>query len=165
MKYKIFKNVALQQNQKLQWRWERILVDFIADQIVYMDESICNERTGDRKYGWAPIGIEAKTKCLYKRTKRYFILPAYTIQSYTEILIHQNSITGDIFVEWILEKIIPNINAWPAPKSVLIINNIFIHKSPKIKQTIKNKNIVFVFLPLYSPQYNQIEKNFHNLKI
>ncbi|KAI2478316.1 EntF Non-ribosomal peptide synthetase module protein [Pyrenophora tritici-repentis] len=27
-----------------------------AEQIVALDESACNERTGDRKYGWTPIG-------------------------------------------------------------------------------------------------------------
>ena len=35
----------------------RKLVDYTAKQLLFLDESAANERTSDRKFGWAPVGV------------------------------------------------------------------------------------------------------------
>lgn len=36
------------------------MTEWRPDQLVFVDESAANERTGDRKYGWAPVGAVAE---------------------------------------------------------------------------------------------------------
>ena len=48
---------ATQRNPELRKAWLRKLSQWAADQLILIDESAANERTSDRKMGWAPIGI------------------------------------------------------------------------------------------------------------
>ena len=32
---------------------------YSAGQLIYLDESVCNKHTADRRYAWAPIGTKA----------------------------------------------------------------------------------------------------------
>src|SRR2546423_1410494 len=47
---------AAQRNPELRADWIRRLAGYDAHQLIFVDESAANEQTGNRKYGWAPIG-------------------------------------------------------------------------------------------------------------
>ena len=49
---------------------------------MFCDEFACNERTGDRKYGWAPIGTIADSVETLKYSEKWSILPLYTVDGY-----------------------------------------------------------------------------------
>ena len=70
---------------------------------------------------------------------------------------------------------------YPAPNSVIVLDNCSIHKHDSIKQLVKERCACFlmsmnvlanynasgcrmVFLPPYSPDYNPIEESFSNFK-
>ena len=42
--------------------------------MIFVDESAANERTKDRKHGWAPIGDRPTEHRPYKRSERWSIL-------------------------------------------------------------------------------------------
>ena len=42
-------------------------------------------------------------------------------------------------------------------RMILIVDNASIHKSKKVKEYCAERNIILVFLPPYSPEYNKIE--------
>jgi hypothetical protein len=48
---------ALKQSTPLQEAWQDIQKTWDRDQLIFLDESGANERTGDRKYRWLPIGV------------------------------------------------------------------------------------------------------------
>ena len=48
---------AAQRNPELRKAWLRKLSQWVADQLVFIDESAANEGISNRKTGWAPIGI------------------------------------------------------------------------------------------------------------
>src|SRR5437667_12295819 len=48
---------AAERNQMLRDEWILKLAGWDASQLLFLDESAANERTMDRKYGWAPIGV------------------------------------------------------------------------------------------------------------
>ena len=48
----------------------RLQLNYTAEQIVAVDESACNERTGDRKYGWGPIGRSVKLEYSIKQSEQ-----------------------------------------------------------------------------------------------
>jgi hypothetical protein len=48
----------------------RVQTYYTADQIIAIDESACNKRTGDRKYSWGPIGHSVELVYSIKRSER-----------------------------------------------------------------------------------------------
>ncbi|KAK9428562.1 hypothetical protein V1505DRAFT_376709, partial [Lipomyces doorenjongii] len=50
--------------------------------LIFVDESAANEKTGDCKYGWAPVGATPDESVPAFRSERYSILPCYTIDGY-----------------------------------------------------------------------------------
>ena len=57
---------AAERDEVLRDAWVCKLTEFTAKQLLFLDESAANERTSDRKYGWAPIGV---TPHLYQPLK------------------------------------------------------------------------------------------------
>ena len=56
------------------------------------------------------------------------------------------------------------MNPFPAPRSVLILNNAFCHRSQELKDICEEAGVVLEFLPPYSPDFNPIEESFSALK-
>ena len=89
---KVVKARAAERSEALRTQWRGIQALWESDQLIFLDESGCNERTGDRKFGWSPIGIMTTiTRCL-KRSERWSILPALSIDGYIAHVIYQGSI-------------------------------------------------------------------------
>jgi len=132
--------------------------------LVFLDESAANERTGDRKYGWSPIGLSCQVDRPLKRSERYSILPALCEDGYIDWLIYQGSITGEIFLEFMKERVLPNCEAWPGKRLVIILDNATVHRNPAIREVCEEKGVRLVYLPPYSPNFNPIEATFADLK-
>jgi hypothetical protein len=105
--HKKLKHQAAQRNQILREGWQVKLVDFIAEQLVFIDESGANERTGDRRWGWAPKGEEAIKETILKRTKNWSILPAYSIDGYIDFEIFQGIYIMLRFEDFIINRVLP----------------------------------------------------------
>ena len=75
----------------------RRLAEWQPDQIVAIDESVANEHTLHRKQGWAPIGADPVAFQPAKRSERYSILPAYTINGILEFYVYQGLLTEKTF--------------------------------------------------------------------
>lgn len=139
----------------------RIQLNYTAEQIVAIDESACNERTGDRKYGWGPIGSSVELSYSMKRSERWSLLPAMTVDGYLIHHIFQGAITTEIMEEFLEQKVLPLLQPG---YHVLLMDNASIHRSPTIVQLCKVFGIQLEYLPPYSPDYNPIEKSFKVLK-
>ena len=48
---------AAERSELLRHAWQGIQKQYDSDQLIFLDESASNERTGDRKYGWSPRGL------------------------------------------------------------------------------------------------------------
>jgi transposase len=155
---------ALERCAPLREAWQGIQKTWDADQLVFLDESGANERTGDRKYGWSPAGLICAQSKPLKRSERWSILPALSIDGYLDYIIHQGAITADIFVEFVEEMVLPHCSPYPGPRSVLILDNASIHKDPRLQHLCDEAGVILKFLPPYSPDYNPIEATFGDLK-
>jgi transposase len=136
-----------------------------VDQLVFLDESGANERTGDRRYRWSPIGLTCVQSRLIKRSERWSILPALTVDGYLDYIIHQGAIMADLFIEFIEEKVLLYCSLYSGLQSVLILDNASIHKNPRLQQLCNEAGVLLKFLPPYSPDYNSIEATFGDLKM
>jgi len=145
------------------WKGRQPLWD--ASQLVFVDESASNERTGYRKYGWSPRGVPAIDYQPLTRSEQWSILPAYTISGYLDgTIIMQGSITTEIFNEWIETVVLPHCLPWPGPRSVIIMDNVSIHKNEQLLEVCDAAGVHVEFLPPYSPDFNPIEESFGVLK-
>ena len=68
------------------------------------------------------------------------------------------------FYEWLVMKLLPHCNAFPAPRSVFIMNNASIHCNARIKDAIQQAGCQVRYLSPYSPDFNPIELSFSVLK-
>ena len=124
---------AAQRNPELRNAWIRKLADCTAEQLVFIDESAANERTGDRKYGWAPVGVTPHETRSFKRSERWSILPAYTVDGFIAWDIKHGSYTIESFEDFIENQLLPLCNPFPLPRSIIAMDNAPIHQS-KVRQ-------------------------------
>ena len=86
--HKIATKRATEQREPLQRLYAaHIAQNYTAEQVVAIDESACNERTGDRKYGWGPVNTPVELVYSFKRSERWSLLPAMTVDGYLSYMI------------------------------------------------------------------------------
>ena len=172
------RRVADRQNSELRLAWIAGLLNLTAEQIVTVDESNFNETTGWRRRVYAPIGQDGRYNDDVTRGKSWSILPAYMIDGYLCCGVKQGYVfskfryeadfnsyfKAESFFRWIVDELLPHCNVFPAPRSVIIMDNATIHCNPRIEQVIRQHGCEIRYLPPYSPDYNPIELSFAVLK-
>lgn len=161
---KIATKRAKEQSEPLRRMYAARMQNYTADQIVALDESACNERTGDRKYGWGPVNEPVELIYSFKRLERWSLLPAMTVDGYLSYCVFQGAITSEILEDFLQNSVLPHCNPHPAPRSVLVLDNASIHRSARVRELCEAAGVVVEYLPPYSPDYNLIEKSFKQLK-
>ena len=95
-------------------------------------------------------------------------------------MIVEGAFNTDLFIAFIKDLLL-NMQPFPAPNSVIVMDNCSIHKAPEIRELIESRYVIsFVFwhvkhwpqfsgmrleyLPAYSPDFNPIELAFSLLK-
>lgn len=68
------------------------------------------------------------------------------------------------FHEVFKAKILPHLNPWPLPRSIVILDNATIHMYRELQDMIHSACALLYVLPPYSPQRNSIELQFSLLK-
>jgi hypothetical protein len=78
---------AAERSELLQRAWQGIQKQYNSNQLIFLDEPALNNRTGDRKYSWSPLGLICKYSRPRKRSKRWSILLALTHEGYLDWII------------------------------------------------------------------------------
>jgi hypothetical protein len=110
---KKLKKEAAQKNQELRTAWQDTLQYFSANQLVFVDETGSDERTGDRQYGWATIGEKARVSRWFGSRKRVSFLGAYTIEGYITGITFGGTCNAELFEEFIIDNLLPLCNPYP----------------------------------------------------
>lgn len=157
---------AAQRNQELRTHWQDNFQYFTADQIVCVDESGSDDKTGDRQYGWSENGVRAIVQRWLRDRKRVSVVAEYSLDGYIASRTFEGTSTRDLFEDFIIDELLPICNAYPAPRSVIILDNASIHHSniDNIKRVCQRKGVYLRFLLPYSPDFNSIEESFGDLK-
>ncbi|KAF7335978.1 DDE family endonuclease [Mycena sanguinolenta] len=131
--------------------------------LVTADEAAVNILTTYRNNGWSYRGLRAPKKCNFVRGIRYSLLPAITIDGLIYTHVKVGGYNGEQFVEW-LEGLLQVMNPYPAPHSVLILDNCRIHHVDDVQEMCDAKGVKLLYLPPYSPDFNPIEECFSWIK-
>jgi len=119
---------AAQQNPELRTQWISKLSEWNAEQLIFIDESAANERTADRKYGWAPVGVTPREARPFGCSEHWSLCPAYIIDGFITWEIVHGSFSAQLFEDFIENKVLPLCNPYPLPRSVIIMDNAPIHR-------------------------------------
>ena len=104
----------------------RKLAHFRADQLVFLDESGFNPRTGDATHGWGMKGEVIRYQVPGPKSENYSLLPAMTVDGYIACSVHQGAVNKDLFRDFI-QDLLPLCSPYPGPRSVIVMDNAQIH--------------------------------------
>jgi DDE superfamily endonuclease len=82
---------------------------------VFIDESGSDDHTSDRTHGWSDKGSRAIVYRWLANRDRVSVLPAYTINRYITIETFYSTCTGQIFEDFIIDKVLPLCNLYLGP--------------------------------------------------
>ena len=140
-----------------------IVVHYRPEQLVFADESHFNRLTLRRPYAWAKRGDRASRFEFQFRGSKYSMLPALSLDGILHLEVVENAVTGAAFRRFV-EDLLPRMNKWPLPNSVLVVDNASIHKVAGIRELVEGHGMRLMFLPSYSPDLNPIELAFSSIK-
>lgn len=116
-----------------------------------------------RPYAWSKRGERASRHQFQFRGAKYSILPALSLDGILHVDVIENAITGADFHRFV-EGLLPLMNKWPLPRSVLVIDDALIHKVDGIRELVEERGMRLLYLPSYSPDFNPIEHSFSSIK-
>ena len=91
------------------------------------------------------------------------MLPALSLDGILHLEVVENAITGEDFRHFV-EGLLPRMNEYPLPNSVLVIDNASIHKVAGVREMVEERGARLLYLPAYSPDFNPIELAFSTIK-
>jgi hypothetical protein len=144
--------VAEQQDPNLRDLYLYKLSDCRSYQMIFIDESGCDKRTGHRRYGWAKRGVRPRRRARYNREQRFQVLAAYTQEGIELSRVFPGSTTTAVFEDFI-DQLLHHCGRWPEPKSVLVMDNASFHLSDMIEQMCAEAGVRLTFLaPYFRPE-------------
>ena len=159
---KVVKQKAAQRSALLRALWLSKSAYWSVDDLVFVDESAANKKTGWRKRGWSPRGQDCSILQSLKRSERWSVLPALAVTGYLpDPLIVQGSITKELFTWWLLHRVLPQLR----PGQIIVMDNASIHHNLGLEEALVAYGVRIEYLPPYSPDFNPIEMTFHTLKL
>jgi hypothetical protein len=126
------------------------------DQVVFVDETSKDGRSGYRRFAWSRIGTRATADIPFSRGKRISALAAVSVEGFFGWHLTEGTFDREVFHKAMVEKIIPSLNPYPLPRSVVILDNAKIHMYQELIDAANSIGAQIVFLPPYCPQLNPI---------
>ena len=127
--------------------------------IIYLDESGFKAHD-HRVYGYSPKGEPCVGKYNWQLKNITNAIGAIHEQKLFAVSLYNRSINGDIFHDWVANKLIPEL-----PKdSVIVMDNATFHKRKDTQELIQKEGHTLLYLPPYSPNFNFIEQTWAWIK-
>lgn len=111
-------------------------------------------------YGYAPRGQRAYGKVPRNYGANTTLIASLSQQGMGEALILEGAADTLAFEVYIEQILAPSLRSG----QIVIMDNLSIHLSARVRQAIEAKGCQLVFLPAYSPDFSPIEEAFSKLK-
>lgn len=133
-------------------------------QLVFIDETSKDGRSAIREKGWSPRGKAAIARLPSDRGPRVSTLAAFSTDGFFAWTHTSGTFTRRKFHDSFIRVILPHLQPWPMPNSIVLIDNARIHMYEKLEEIISSRGALLFFLPPYSPHINPIEYGFSLVK-
>lgn len=150
---------AAEQSASARSDWRSAIADLDPQRFVFLDESGAN--TGlTPTYARAPKGQRALASAPRTYGQYTTLVAALTPTGIQAPMTLLGAMDSDAFAIYVRAFLLPTL----APGTIVILDNLSVHKRADIRTLIENAGCQLVFLPPYSPDFNPIELVFSKLK-
>ena len=133
-------------------------------QLIFLDETSKDGRHAYRRYARSKRGTKAVVRLPFSRGKRVSVLAALNVNGFIAWESTRGTFTRQKFHDAFARHVVPKLNPWPLPNSIVIMDNAKIHMYRELETSIHQTGARLLFLPPYAPQLNPIEVCFDRLK-
>ena len=161
---KIIRQVAKQRSEEQRGIFMARTFPYPRNFFVWLDETGSDCRSHTRKYGYSLKGVTPIYHRHLVRGKRISSVAAMSSQGVMTYDIFSGTMNGDRFLDFVRGMLIPCMQPFPAPNSIVIMDNCAIHHVQPVQQEFESAGIMVIFLPPYSPDYNPCEEMFSYIK-
>ncbi len=102
---KMMKQIA-QRNQQLHNDWMQRLNEWIAEQLIFLNENAACERIDDRRYDWTSSSIIFTINQNLRKSKKWSILFVFIVNDYITWKMHQNNIIAITFNNFVRNQML-----------------------------------------------------------
>ena len=134
------------------------------EQVVFIDETSKDGRASLRAYAWSAVNTPAIVKMPFSRGIRVSALAGFSHKGFFSWEFTRGTFTRQSFHEAFVNEILPHLQPYPMPNSLVVIDNARIHMYSEFREAIESRGAFLIFLPPYSPQLNPIEVGFSMTK-
>ncbi len=137
----------------------KILSAKTSNSLVYVDEAGIDD-TEDYPYGYCQKGKRFYALKRGSRTNRVSMIAALNNKKLCAPMTFEGYCNADVFESWVEQSLLPTLQKG----QTVILDNASFHKSPRIKLMIESVQCELLYLPTYSPDFNNIEHEWFPLK-
>jgi len=127
--------------------------------LVFLDETSVKTNL-TRLRGRAPIGERLYGTVPFGKWRTQTFIAGLTSEQLIAPWVIEGAMNQAAFEAYVETELAPSLN----PGTVVILDNLSTHKSPRAAEALKQSKSWFLFLPPYSPNLNPIEQAFSKLK-
>ena len=131
---------------------------------VWIDETGSDNRDQIRKFGYALRGLPPVYHRFLVRGTRISTIVAMGCEGVMIFKMITGTTNGETFFDFIRGSVIPCMQPFPAPGSILVMDNCSIHHIQEVKDILDQAGILLLYLPPYSPDLNPAEEMFSYVK-
>lgn len=104
------------------------------EQMLFLDETSKDGRHAFRRYAWSAKNKPAVVKLPFSRGKRVSILAALDHSGFVAWRTTPGTFTRGSFHQAFVECVVPLLNPWPLPRSIVVLDNAKIHMYKELEE-------------------------------
>ena len=137
-----------------------------ANQMIFIDECGINAKSYNRRGGRAELGQRALSVGYFQRGIKMSLVLAVNFEATVDYSAIFGSFNTRKFWQFMFRDILPIVNRFPGPNSVIVMDNAAIHKNREYVRIFENvTGCIILWLPAYSPWLNLTEYYFNAIRM
>jgi transposase len=130
-----------------------------ASEFVFVDECGSNIALTPL-YGRAPKGQRVTDSVPRNRGKNTTLIASLSLEGLGASMILEGAANAAAFEAYIEHILVPSLHSG----QVVVMDNLRVHKTARVRQLLEDKGCQVLFLPAYSPDFSPIEEMFSKAK-
>jgi transposase len=150
---------ATERDEEKRRAWRRRYGGVDPGRFVFVDESSTNVRMVPLR-ARAPRAQRAFGKAPKNWDKNVTLISSISLEGMGPSMSMEGSAEGEAFALYVEHFLCPTLGEG----QIVVMDNLSVHKSNRVRELIEGRGCSLVFLPSYSPDFNPIEEAFSKVK-
>jgi transposase len=150
---------ASERNQQERASFREQMNEREAGSLVFVDECGSNIALTPL-YARAPKGQRATDSVPRNRGKNTTLMAALSVEGIAASMLIEGAANAAAFEAYIEHILVPNLQQG----QIVVMDNLRVHKTARVRQLIEDQGCELVFLPAYSPDFSPVEETFSKIK-